>query len=290
MATHLPAALRIRPLSAALGAEIAALDISRELDRDTADAIHAAWLEHIVLIFPGQELAEPDQRRFAACFGTLGTRARPVARRPEGADYDGAFMLVGNIRDDDGAYAASLPDGELWFHHDMSYVEEPHKATILYAIDIPATGGNTMFANQYLAYDNVPKALKQKLAGRRALQVYDYTMTEKVDIDKGLDGIKHQWQPIFVTHPETGRPALFVSRLMSALIEGLDRAESDAALEQLFEISEDPAVIYEHVWRPGDLLMWDNRCSIHARTDFPATERRLLRRCTVEGGPMVAAA
>ena len=290
MATHPPVALRTRPLSAALGAEIAGIDLSRELDRDTADAIHAAWLEHIVLIFPGQQLGESDQRRFAACFGAVGARARPVARRPEGADYDGAFMLIGNIRDDDGAYAGSLPDGELWFHHDMSYVPEPHKATILYAIHIPSTGGNTKFANMYKAYDNVPQDLKDRLAGRQVLQIYDFAMTEKVDIDTDTAGIKQQWQPVFVSHPETGRPALFVSRLMSALIEGLDRAESDALLEQLFEISEDPAVIYEHVWRPGDLLMWDNRCSIHARTDFPATERRLLRRCTVVGGPLAAAA
>ncbi len=289
MATHLPSALRTRPLSAALGAEIADLDLSRELDRDTADAIYAAWLEHIVLVFPGQQIAEPDQRRFAACFGTLGERARPLARRPEGADYDGAFMLVGNIRDDDGEYAGSLPDGELWFHHDMSYVEEPHKATILYAIDIPATGGNTMFANQYMAYDNVPTALRQKLAGRRVLQVYDYAMTEKVDIDKGLDGVKHRWQPIFVTHPETGRTALYVSRLMTAEIEGLSRGDGDAILDELFAISEDPSVVYEHVWAPGDVVMWDNRCSIHARTDFPASERRLLRRCTVQGGPTVPA-
>lgn len=289
MATHLPAALQTRPLSAALGAEIADIDLSRELDRDTVDAIHAAWLEHIVLIFPGQQLTEPDQRRFAACFGAVGERARPVARRAEGADYDGAFMLIGNIRDDDGAYAGSLPDGELWFHHDMSYVPEPHKATILYAIDIPATGGNTKYTNMYTAYDNVPTALKQKLAGRRALQVYDFAMTEKVDIDKGIEGIRHQWQPIFVTHPETGRTALYVSRLMTAEIEGLTRGDGDAILDQLFDISEDPSVVYEHVWTPGDVAMWDNRCSIHARTDFPASERRLLRRCTVEGSPTVPA-
>ncbi len=282
-------ALTVTPTTAALGAEVTGIDLRRELDRQTADAIHAAWLEHIVLVFPGQEIGEPEQRRFAACFGKVGERARPLARRPEGADYDGAFMLVGNIRDEAGEYAGSLPDGELWFHHDMSYVEEPHKATILYAIDIPSVGGNTKYANMYTAYDNVPQALKEKLAGRRALQVYDYAMTEKVDIDKGLDGIKHRWQPVFVNHPETGRTALYVSRLMTAEIEGFTRSESDAVLDQLFEITEHPSIIYEHVWTPGDIAMWDNRCSIHARTDFPPAERRLLRRCTVEGGPTIAA-
>lgn len=282
-------ALQIRPLSAHIGAEISGIDLGRELDAETIAALHAAWLEHVVLVFRGQQMGEPEQRRFAACFGTVGERARPAGRRPEGMDYDGAFMLVGNIRDENGNYAGSLPDGELWFHHDMSYVAEPHKATVLYAIDIPSTGGNTKYADMYKAYDNVPEELKQKLAGRKALQVYDFAMTGRVDIDKGIDGIKHQWQPVFVRHPETGRTALYVSRLMTAQIEGLERAESDAILEQLFDISEDPSIVYEHVWTPGDLLMWDNRCSIHARTDFPTGERRLLRRCTVEGGAAIAA-
>ena len=279
----------VTPVSSALGAEISGVDLRRELDAGTAATIPAAWLDHIVLFFRGQDLSEQDQRRFAACFGTIGERARPIEKRPEGADYDGAFMLVGNIRDEAGEYAGSLPDGELWFHHDMSYMAEPHKATILYGIDLPSQGGNTRFANMYRAYDNLPQLLKQTLAGRKALQVYDYAMIGRVDIDKQIANIKHQWQPIFVRHPETGRTALYVSRLMTAQIEGLTRTESDAILEDLFDYSEDPAVVYEHVWRPGDLLMWDNRCSIHGRTDFSPTERRLLRRCTVEGGPTVAA-
>lgn len=289
MAAQGEPALQTTPLSPHMGAEVAGVDLSRPLDQATVDAIEAAWLQHIVLIFRGQELSEQDQRRFAAGFGTVGERARPLERRAEGADYDGAFMLITNARDEAGKLLGSLPDGELWFHHDMSYVAEPHKATILYAIDVPDKGGNTRYANMYLAYDNLPETLKQKLAGRKALQVYDFAMTGRVDIDKGIEGIKHQWQPIFVAHPETGRTALYISRLMTARIEGLPRAESDAILEQLFDISEDPAIVYEHVWTAGDVAMWDNRCSIHGRTDFAPTERRLLRRCTVEGGPAVAA-
>ena len=112
----------------------------------------------------------------------------------------------------------------------------------------------------------------------------------RVDPEDGLDGIAHQWQPIFVKHSETGRPALYVSHLISSQIEGMDRDESEVVLEKLIAIAEDPALVYEHVWRDGDLVMWDNRCSTHARTDFPAGETRLLRRCTLEGGPMIAAA
>ena len=199
-------------------------------------------------------------------------------------------MLVTNQRDEKGNYIGSLQDGEMWFHHDMSYRPEPHKATLLHALELPSKGGNTKFANQYLAYENIPDDIKARLRGRKVLQAYNFTMLEKVDLEEGLDDIQHQWQPIFVKHPETGKTALYVSRLISAMIEDLPREESDDILGQLIEIAEDPAVVYEHVWQAGDLAMWDNRCSTHARTDFPAEETRLLRRCTLEGAPMIAAA
>ena len=115
-------------------------------------------------------------------------------------------------------------------------------------------------------------------------------MLEKVDLDEDLKNIQHQWQPIFVKHPETGKTALYVSRLISMAIEDLERKESNQILSQLIEIAEDSSLVYEHVWQEGDLTMWDNRCSTHARTDFPPEERRLLRRCTIEGGEMIAAA
>ena len=285
MASKLESGLTVTPLSAALGAEIAGLDLRDELGADALAAITRAWHRYIVLVFPGQHLDEAAQLRFAANFGGLGTRSRPAGNRPEGADSD-KIMLVSNIRKD-GKPIGSLPDGEMWFHHDMCYVPEPHKGTFLYAIEIPDTGGNTRFANMYKAYDALPRALAEKLAGRTALHVYDYVMTEKVDIDGDLGNIHHHSQPIFVTNPASGRKALYVNRLMTARIDGLPRDVSDAILDQLFDIVERPENVFEHEWTPGDLVMWDNLCSCHARTDFPADQRRLLRRCTVEGdGPL----
>ena len=184
-------------------------------------------------------------------------------------------MLVTNQRDENGNYIGSLQDGEMWFHHDMSYRPEPHKATLLHAIELPSNGGNTKFANQYLAYENVPDDLKKRLRGRKVLQAYNFTMLEKVDLESGLDGIQHYWQPIFVKHPETGKTALYVSRLISAAIENMPRQESDQILKKLIEIAESPKLIYEHEWKIGDLAMWDNRCSTHARTNFSPQERRL---------------
>jgi len=283
--------LTITPFDAPIGAEVTGIDLRNTLDKSTVDEIYQAWLDHLILIFRDQSLSKDQQVAFANQFGDVGIRATPKDVQNEVANgYDGSIMLVTNQRDEKGNYIGSLQDGEMWFHHDMSYRPEPHKATLLHALELPSKGGNTKFANQYLAYENIPDDIKARLRGRKVLQAYNFTMLEKVDLEEGLDDIQHQWQPIFVKHPETGKTALYVSRLISAMIENLPCEESDDILGQLIEIAEDPAVVYEHVWQAGDLAMWDNRCSTHARTDFPAEETRLLRRCTLEGAPMIAAA
>jgi taurine dioxygenase len=274
-----------------IGAEVTGVDLRNAFDKSIVDEIYQAWLDHLVLIFRGQSLSKDEQVAFANQFGDVGIRATPKDVQNEVANgYDGSIMLVTNQRDEKGNYIGSLQDGEMWFHHDMSYRPEPHKATLLHALKLPSTGGNTKFANQYLAYENIPDDIKERIRGRKVLQAYNFTMLEKVNLEEGLDDIQHQWQPIFIKHPETGKTALYVSRLISAMIENLPREESDDILGQLIEIAEDRAIVYEHVWQPGDLAMWDNRCSTHARTDFPAEEARLLRRCTLEGAPMVGAA
>ena len=274
--------LDITPLSRALGAEIRGLDLGEPLDALAIAAIEDAWHEHIVLVFRDQDLDEDAQLRFAGRFGTLGERARPVERRAEGADYNSAIMLVSNIREN-GVPIGSLRDGEMWFHHDMSYTEAPYKGTMLYAIEIPSVGGNTLFANMYKAYDRLDQATKDRIRGMQALHVYDFALTERVDLTGDISGYKHQIQPIAVTHPVTGRKALYVDPLITARIEDTPADEGDALLGELFEFTGQPELIYEHAWRPGDLVMWDNWCSCHARTDFPETERRLLRRCTILG-------
>jgi taurine dioxygenase len=289
MASTLKNKLTITPTGAALGARVTGPNLRETLDAETASALIQAWQDHIVLIFPDQDLTQDQQLAFAANFGTLGTRSRRPEQRPEGSDYHDGVMLISNLKDEHGKYIGSLPDGEMYFHHDMCYVPEPHKGTMLYALELPSTGGHTRFTNMYRAYDIIPADLKKKLAGRTALQVYDYHMTETVDIDGDMTGIHNLSQPIFVRHPATGRTALYVNRLMTARIDGLPRDESDAILNTLFDIAEAPENVFEHIWKVGDLALWDNVCSCHARTDFPATERRLLRRCTLLGQPMIAA-
>src|SRR5260370_2380351 len=195
-------------------------------------------------------------------------------------------MLVVTNSKVDGRPIGACGEGEFWFRIDSRYTPRPYKYTFLHALELPSTGGNTLFGNMYKAYEAVHSALREKLKGKKALHIHEYKRAEKANLAADIGGIPHFHHPVFITHPETGRKTLFVDRLMTARIEGFDAHESDAILEQLYEIGERREFIFEHVWKLGDFLMWDNRCTIHARTDFPNGQRRLRRRCTVEGDPL----
>jgi taurine dioxygenase len=268
---------QVRPLSPALGAEIINVDLSRPISDELFAAIEDCWHRHLVVLFRDQHLSEDDQVRFAEHFGQLAlthTRIYTTANP--------AVMLISNIREN-GRQIGALPDGEMQFHSDQCYQEKPAMASMLYAIEIPSVGGNTLFANAYAAYETLPDDVKSKLEDRRAMHAYDYDAASTKRGSRIKEGVPHFAHPAVRTHPATGRKALYVNRLMTVAIEGLPEAESDALLNFLFEHQENPAFVYEHVWRVNDLLMWDNRCALHARTDFSSDERRLMRRVTVLG-------
>lgn len=281
MATRL--GLDIRKLDAPLGAEILGLDLREKMDRDTVAAVLAAWYDHQVLVFRGQDLSPRAMVDFTAQLGEPGRPRMPSqTARDVIEDLPPEVMIVSNIRID--GKPIGLPhDGEMWFHSDMCYVEIPHTATLLYSVELPSTGGNTLFADMYGAYDNLRPETRDRLDGKKALHIHDYKRTDRPSADVDLTKVGNYAHPVFITHPETCKKAVYVNRLMTARIEGLPADESDALLEELFETAEDRALVYEHVWQPGDLVMWDNRCITHARTDFPGNERRLLRRTTLVG-------
>ncbi|MEE8333094.1 MAG: TauD/TfdA family dioxygenase, partial [Alphaproteobacteria bacterium] len=215
-------------------------------------------------------------------FGEVGYLARPKDYYPKG--YEGLLpniMLISNIREN-GEPIGALPDGEMMFHNDMLHADLPHKATLLYSVEVPSQGGNTLFANGYAAHDALPAEVRARLDGRTARHHYNYGSTQKGD-DRGTPAFSDSEHPLFRTHDDTGKKAIYANRLMTEEIVGLDKDESDRLLGTLFDVSERPEFVYEHVWQPGDLLLWDNRCSAHARTDFPAGERRLMLRTTVAG-------
>jgi len=284
-ASELRSALTVTPLSPALGAEISGVDLRQELPPQTVADIIAAWHEHLVIVFRDQTLSEDEQIRFAQHFGALKKRNRPAAARNEsGVQHGDLTMLVSNIREN-GKLIGSLADGEMHFHSDYCYLEKPAKGTFLYAIEIPSQGGDTLFLNMYQAYDALPAELKARIAGRKAVNAYHYeSLTRSVNEAK-IDFSKqpHFWQPMVCTHPDTGRKALYVNRLMTWSVEGVEAEESATLLNALFDHIEQDRFIYTHKWRVGDLVLWDNRCTLHARTDFSDKERRLLRRHVVEG-------
>lgn len=278
--------INVKPLSTALGAEISGVDLREELSPETVAAIKDVWHEHLIILFRNQVLTEDDQVRFAEHFGVLQKRGRPAEARNEASKlkYPEMTMLVSNIREN-GKLIGSLADGEMHFHSDFCYLENPAKGTFLYAIEIPSQGGDTLFLNMYKAFETLPPALKFRVEGRKAVNAYHYESTTRELNGSRLDLAAHKQyaQPIVRTHPDTGRKALYVNRLMTFSVEGMDKDEGDALLDELFDHIEQDQFIYAHKWRVGDLILWDNRCTLHARTDFSDQERRLLRRHVVEG-------
>jgi taurine dioxygenase len=274
--------LSVVPLTRHIGAEIRGLDLRERLDAETIRRIHQAWLDHSVLLFRGQTLEQEDLLRVTEYFGPVGPLGRPAKFFPKGySRLLPNIMMISNIREN-GETIGALPDGEMMFHHDMIHKEAPHNGTLLYSLEIPSYGGDTLFASGYAAYDTLDPAIKAKLEGRRAFHHYNYGATQRGG-SGGVGATSEASHPIFRTHDESGRKAIYVNRLMTRRIDGLPEAESDALLEALFDHSEKPEFVYRHQWKVGDLLIWDNRCSTHARDDFPSDQRRLMLRTTVEG-------
>jgi taurine dioxygenase len=267
----LATSLAVKQLSPALGAEVVGLDLRQELGAGTVADILDAWHQHLVLVFRDQQLSEDEQIRFARHFGVLEKRRRPSDARNEAAKikHPELTMLVSNIREN-GNLIGSLPDGEMHFHSDFCYLEKPAKGTFLYAIEVPSRGGDTLFLNMYKAYETLPPALKARVEGRKAVNAYLYeSPTREINGAKlDLSIAPHFAQPIVRTHPDTGHKALYVNRLMTWTVEDMDQAEGNALLDQLFKHIEQDQFIYAHHWRVGDLVLWDNRCTLHARTDF----------------------
>ena len=268
--------LTVTPLCDALGAEIGGPDLREELDDVAVSQLRQAWLDHHLLLVRDQELNDVEHRRFCQYLGEL--QMERTAKAVESKDIAG-MLYVSNVRAD-----AILPSGDMWFHSDQCYFDKPGKATSLYAIETPATGGNTRFANCHLAYESLGESMQQKIDGRVAMNMYAYpSRNECKKLDTREAGAHQYAHPMVRTHPETGRKSLYINRLMTDYIVDMDETESSELLDTLFDHMENEDFVYEHSWRNKDLVIWENRCLIHARTNFDPSERRLLRRFALQG-------
>ena len=273
--------LHVRPLSDALGAEVLGLDLRRPLGPDDAAAVYKAWLSSGLLLFRGQELSAEDLVRVGAIFGTV----EKVRAPDEGPAGSARIRHVAN-RPVAGK-AGILPRGAMQLHTDWCYRETPYKAGLLHALEMPAAGGETVFANTEKAYAALPLETKARIAGLTAVHAYQNQETERPDpFHPEAQRAEH---PVVIAHPETGRPALFVNRLMTERIVGPPPAEAKALLQELLDHIERPDFGYRHGWRPGDLLVWDNLTTQHGRRDFDPALPRILRRITIRGERPLAA-
>lgn len=264
--------LSVLPSGGALGAEARGLDLSAPLDPSMTPRIRKAWLEHLFLVFRGQKLTDQQLVVLARSFGE--------PHMIEQSDYNRAGLLpeidiISNVVVE-GQRMGSVGLKDLAWHTDMSMYEHTVTATINYGAEIPSTGGNTLFANMYAAYETLPKALKDRVEGLQS--VHDLGGYAGYDAHTGPT----QVHPIVRTHRETGRKALYLGKRGAGRILGMSAEESGSLLAQLWEHMTKPEFIYEHVWQQGDLVIWDNRCLVHGRGGLaPSVGRRVLRRVTV---------
>ncbi len=271
------------PLSPHIATEIRGLDLAKPLDGATIAALRRLWLDRAVLLFRGQTFTQEDLLRFAGYFGEVGKRGLSGKAIPSalgGVHPD--IMFISNIRKD-GKTIGALPDGEMNFHHDMIQTEIPHIASLLYAIEVPSYGGDTCFASGHAAYDTLDPEIKARLEGKRAFHHYQYGSQKRGEPGRASDLVDEFAHPVFRTHEENGRKAIYVNRLMSLKIEDMEEPESSELLAALFDHAEKDEFVYRHQWKVGDLVIWDNRNSMHARTDFPSDQRRLMWRTQVRG-------
>jgi taurine dioxygenase len=263
--------MEIRRLSAALGAEVSGVDLREPLSAADVQAIYQAWLDYQVLVFHEQQLTAEQQLRFTAHFGEFQLAFSPIRNGTE-------VNYIGNGIAPDGKPGAR-GDGIFDFHQDGVYREIPTKVTFLYSLAVPSQGGNTLFASTYGAYDALPAELRARCESFEVLHTY-YKTGGATDGSKHVDSYTH---PLVIAHPETRRPLLMCDREMSDSIVGLPADESRALLDLLCSSMERPENVYEHVWRLGALVLWDNLATAHARSDFDPAERRMMQRTSVKG-------
>ena len=263
--------LSFRPLSPVIGAEAVDFD-PRNFSHAERDELQQAWYRHLVMLVRATPVLSDDE--FVAFMARMGQienarRLSPLSSRIE-------VMIISNIREN-GQTVGALPDGEVSFHFDRMHQKKPTRATALHAIEIPDAGGDTCFANMYLAYETLPAAIKKTIEGRQALNTYEYGATS-ADRKNIVDGVPTAVHPVVRTIPETGGKSLFVSRLMTDRILGMPDDESRELLDLISDHCEQPRFSFRHQWQVGDILMWDNRCTTHARMDFDSSQRRLMKR------------
>ena len=284
-------AVSIRNLDAPLGAEVCAINLAEPLSRPDLAAIEAAWRTRLVIVARGQRLSDPELLAFSRQFGELD----PPGPNPYGEPFNKQFPEINVISNviENGKPIGNLGAGEAVWHADMTYIDVPPKAAVLYSLEVPPSGaGNTHFADMFAAYEALPETLKQKIEGKVA--VHDASRNSAGLLRKGYKevtdvretvGARH---PLVRTDPETGRKAMFLGRRPNSYIVGMDVADSEELLDALWAHATQQRFAMYHEWQVGDLLMWNNLSVLHRRDPFDPNSRRVMHRTQIKGKERIA--
>ncbi|MCR6478119.1 TauD/TfdA family dioxygenase [Variovorax sp. ZS18.2.2] len=275
----------VRPFNAPVGAEIIGLDISKPINEEDFARIHRAHLDHHVLVFRNQQITPQEHIDFSRRFGPLEIHVLhqfQLKNHPE-------ILIVSNIKEN--GEPIGLGDAGVYWHSDISYKPHPSLGSLLHAQELPSEGGDTLFADQHLAWESLRPELQQRILPLKAEHSYLAKYEElraknpwRPKLSQAqIDQVAPAVQPVVRTHPETGRKALFVSEHFTTRIVGLPQDESDALLAELFAHSVKPEFVYRHTWAPHDLVFWDNRSLMHLAAGTPDHLRRRLNRTTIVG-------
>ena len=278
--------------SKSLGGEIIGLDISKNLTQDQVNFINESWNERLVLVFKKQNLNDPKLINFSKYFGELD----PPGPNPYGITFLPEFPeinVISNVKNEQGTPIGNLGDGEAVWHADMTYIDLPPKAGILYALEVPENQGNTHFANMNLAYSELPAALKEKIDGK--ILIHDSAHNSAGMLRKGYSEVNDPTEtpgarhPIVITDKSTNKKLLFLGRRPHAYIVGLEVEESENLLDEIWEHATQEKYTWTQQWEKGDLLMWKNLNVLHKRDAFDPNTRRIMHRTQLKGESKITA-
>jgi taurine dioxygenase len=286
--------IAVRPLHPALGAEVRGIDMGRPVDPTTFQAVHDAWMRHLVLVFPGQHITDAQHVEFTRNFGEPEIFHQKIIRSSRAPE----IFRVSNVDDDgilmppDHPTVQQVSLAQHW-HTDSSYRTVPCTGALLHGVEVSRTGGETQFTNMYLVWEELPETLKRQVQGRRAQHDFGHLHTLaklKPLTEEEKAAMPPVWQPMVRKHPVTGRVSLYISPIYNDAVEGMDTVQARQLISDLTEFAAEPRFVYRHRWEPDDILLWDNRCTMHQVTPHDPLERRVMHRTTIVGTEPVLAA
>jgi taurine dioxygenase len=288
-------AVTVKARHPALGAEVRGVDMRAAPDATTLQAMKDAWTRHLVLVFPDQHISDAEHVAFTRHFGEPEIFHQTSLQLR--SDRVKEIFLVSNVDEQDRLMRPSEPSqkqlsSSRQWHTDSSYRPMPSMGSLLHGIEISRTGGITQFINMYMVYEDLPEGLRRQVEGRKAR--HDFSMLSRLvgspsPTAQEKAAMPPVWHPLVRRHPVSGKKSLYISSIYNDAVEGMDDKAGRRLIEDLTEFAAQPKYMYRHVWEPHDVLMWDNRCTVHAVTPHDPDERRVMHRTTIVGREAVVA-